>query len=226
MCLTAAVLDHDGLIIDYYGDGLAAMWNAPADQPEHPELACRAALAMIEALPAVGEKWAKVLPDELRIGVGVHTGVAQVGNAGSSRRAKYGPRGANVNLASRIEGATKAVGVAAGGVASDCHAVVESISDRLGFVGLSWRGSSGRWICLAFGRRRAMERSPAEMANYQRALELFELGELEAARRISWERLRGHPGRFRLLSWPRKSNRRWVCSSGAGAAIRPGRRAT
>ena len=52
--LTAAVMDHDGVDHDYYGDGLAAMWNAPADQPEHPELACRAALAMIEALPAVG----------------------------------------------------------------------------------------------------------------------------------------------------------------------------
>ena len=35
-CLTAAVIDHDGLIIDYYGDGLAAMWNAPADQSDHP----------------------------------------------------------------------------------------------------------------------------------------------------------------------------------------------
>ena len=51
-CLTAAVIDHDGLIIDYYGDGLAAMWNAPADQSDHPELACRAALRMLQALPA------------------------------------------------------------------------------------------------------------------------------------------------------------------------------
>src|SRR6185503_12161511 len=52
-CLTAAVIDHDGLIIDYYGDGLAAMWNAPADQSEHPELACRAALRMLQTLPAI-----------------------------------------------------------------------------------------------------------------------------------------------------------------------------
>ena len=92
--LTAAVMDLDGVVIDYYGDGLAAMWNAPVDQPEHPEWACRAALRMIDSLPAVQTKWAHLLVDELRLGIGVHTGLAQVGNAGSSRRTKYGPRGA------------------------------------------------------------------------------------------------------------------------------------
>ncbi len=110
-CLTAAVLDHDGLVIDYYGDGLAAMWNAPADQAEHAELACRAGLRMLEAVPDVVADWAGVLGRELQIGVGVNTGVVHVGNAGSSRRMKYGPRGANVNLASRVESATKAIGL-------------------------------------------------------------------------------------------------------------------
>ena len=56
-------------------------------------------------------EWADVLADDLRLGIGVHTGVAQVGNAGSSRRWKYGPRGANVHLASRVEAATKEVGM-------------------------------------------------------------------------------------------------------------------
>ena len=60
-CLTAAVMDHDGLVIDYYGDGLAAMWNAPADQADHAELACRAALRMLESLPDVAADWADVL---------------------------------------------------------------------------------------------------------------------------------------------------------------------
>ena len=41
-CLTDAVQDHSGYIVDYYGDGLVAMWNAPAIQDEHPDLACRA----------------------------------------------------------------------------------------------------------------------------------------------------------------------------------------
>ena len=52
-CLTEAVVDHDGFVVDYYGDGLMAMWNAPADQPDHAELACRAALRMLATLPDV-----------------------------------------------------------------------------------------------------------------------------------------------------------------------------
>ncbi|MFO0790356.1 MAG: adenylate/guanylate cyclase domain-containing protein [Pirellulales bacterium] len=110
-CLTAAVMDHDGLVIDYYGDGLAAMWNAPADQAEHAELACRAGLRMLEAVPEVVADWANVLDRGLQLGVGVHTGPVHVGNAGSTRRMKYGPRGANVNLASRVESATKSIGL-------------------------------------------------------------------------------------------------------------------
>lgn len=106
-CLTAAVIDHDGLIIDYYGDGLAAMWNAPADQSEHPELACRAALRMLQTLPEISRDWADMIHRKLQLGIGIHTGVAHVGNTGTRRRVKYGPRGTNVHLTSRIEAATK-----------------------------------------------------------------------------------------------------------------------
>jgi class 3 adenylate cyclase len=107
--LTAAVMDHDGLVIDYYGDGLAAMWNAPAEQSDHPELACRAALRMLDSLPEVAADWTSVLPTaaQLRLGIGIHTGSVQVGNAGSRRHKKYGPRGTNVHLAARVEAATK-----------------------------------------------------------------------------------------------------------------------
>jgi adenylate cyclase len=109
--LTAAVMDHDGLVLDYYGDGLAAMWNAPADQTDHAELACRAGLRMLEAMPELSREWSALIDGSLQLGVGIHTGAARVGNAGSRHRAKYGPRGANVNLTSRIEAATKEVGV-------------------------------------------------------------------------------------------------------------------
>jgi len=110
-CLTAAVIEHDGLIIDYYGDGLAAMWNAPADQSDHAELACRAALRMLQSLPEISADWAHVIETELQLGIGVHTGMAHVGNTGSRHRTKYGPRGTNVNLTSRIEAATKQLGI-------------------------------------------------------------------------------------------------------------------
>lgn len=109
--LTEQVLKHGGIIIDYYGDGLAAMWNAPLDQAEHAKLACRAALAMQQELPALSAQWQDRLGKPLQIGVGVNTGPARVGNAGSRMRLKYGPRGHTVNVASRIEGSTKYLGI-------------------------------------------------------------------------------------------------------------------
>jgi len=110
-CLTAAVVEQGGLVIDYYGDGLAVMWNAPADQPDHPELACRAAMQMIERLPHVAAPWNGMISSDIRLGVGINTGIVQVGNAGSSSRAKYGPRGPNVHLTSRVESITKEIGI-------------------------------------------------------------------------------------------------------------------
>ncbi|QDU28552.1 Adenylate cyclase 1 [Anatilimnocola aggregata] len=109
--LTEQVLKHGGIIIDYYGDGLAAMWNAPLDQADHARFACRAALAMQAELPALSALWQDRLGKPLQIGVGLNTGPARVGNAGSRMRLKYGPRGHTVNVSSRIEGATKHLGV-------------------------------------------------------------------------------------------------------------------
>jgi len=109
--LTNCIIERAGVIIDYYGDGLAAMWNAPIDQPDHPAMACQAARDIVAALPALNDNWSEELGMRLQVGIGINSGPAQVGNAGSWRRRKYGPRGHTVNLASRVEGATKKFGV-------------------------------------------------------------------------------------------------------------------
>lgn len=111
--LTARIVEHAGVVVDYIGDGLLAMWNAPAEQPDHATLACRAALAMLDEVPALNESWQSILGKPLGLGLGINTGIARVGNIGSRRRFKYGPLGHTVNLASRIEGLTKHLGVAA-----------------------------------------------------------------------------------------------------------------
>jgi adenylate cyclase len=111
--LTARIADHGGVIVDYIGDGLLAMWNAPAIQMDHAALACRAALAMIDELPALNRDWQTILGAPFGLGIGINTGVARVGNIGSRRRFKYGPLGHAVNLASRLEGLTKQLGVTA-----------------------------------------------------------------------------------------------------------------
>ena len=105
------VTEHHGVIIDYFGDGLAAFWNAPIDQPDHPLLACHTAHAILDSLDELNEVWALPLRENLQVGIGIHTGMAQVGNSGSRYRLKYGPQGATVNIAARLEKMTKSVGV-------------------------------------------------------------------------------------------------------------------
>jgi adenylate cyclase len=105
--LTECVMDRDGVVVDYVGDEVMAMWGAPEDQPDHAARACRAALAMFESLPSLNERWQAIVKEPLNFGIGINTGNAQVGNVGSRIKAKYGALGNTVNLASRVQGATK-----------------------------------------------------------------------------------------------------------------------
>jgi adenylate cyclase len=131
-CLSNAVAAHDGYIVDYFGDGLMAMWNAPLDQPHHADHACRAAIEMVSSLPEVNDDWFTLTQSELRLGIGLHTGSVQAGNAGSSRKVKYGPRGPCVNLASRVEAATKELRVPILATRSTVERLnSESIADRV-----------------------------------------------------------------------------------------------
>ncbi|MBI2570431.1 MAG: adenylate/guanylate cyclase domain-containing protein [Candidatus Schekmanbacteria bacterium] len=102
---------YDGVVVDYAGDGILAMWNAPAEQPNHAQRACQAAIAIQQALPDLSRRWCRTLPSPLRLGLGLSTGTALVGNTGSDVKIKYGPMGPVVNTASRVEEATKYVGV-------------------------------------------------------------------------------------------------------------------
>ena len=109
--LSACVLANDGVLVDYIGDEILAMWGAPRSQPDQAVRGVRAGLAMVhEALPRLNERWAKTLGSQMQLGVGLNTGLAQVGNMGSRYKFKYGPLGDAVNLASRVQGVTKYLG--------------------------------------------------------------------------------------------------------------------
>jgi adenylate cyclase len=105
--LSDCVLEHEGVLVDYIGDELMAMWGAPVSQPDHAKQACEAALSMLGSLPDLNKRWEPILGEPLKIGIGVNTGMARVGNTGSAQKFKYGPLGHTVNLASRVQGATK-----------------------------------------------------------------------------------------------------------------------
>src|SRR5262249_18269633 len=53
--LSECVLAHNGVLVDYIGDELMAMWGAPEEQPDHARLACRAGLAMLDQLPQLND---------------------------------------------------------------------------------------------------------------------------------------------------------------------------
>lgn len=106
------VSGHQGTLDKYIGDAIMAFWGAPRPQPDHALRACKAALAMLEELDRLRAGWrAQGLPD-IDIGVGLNTGPMSVGFVGSQDRFyNYTILGDAVNLASRLEGATRLYGV-------------------------------------------------------------------------------------------------------------------
>ncbi len=105
--LSECVRARQGVLVDYIGDELIAMWGAPEQQPDHARLACSAALDMLKRLPELNKRWQGQLQEPIALGIGINTGMARVGNMGSPHKFKYGPLGNTVNLASRVQGATK-----------------------------------------------------------------------------------------------------------------------
>jgi adenylate cyclase len=105
--LSDCVLRQRGVLVDYIGDELMAMWGAPEKQEDHAARACRAAIDMLEHLPEMNARWEEKIGEPLRLGIGINSGTASVGNIGSHRKFKYGAQGYTVNMASRVQGATK-----------------------------------------------------------------------------------------------------------------------
>lgn len=102
------IVANGGTIDKFIGDAVMAFWGAPASQPDHAALCCRAALACQSAIEASG------LADDqghpLQIRIGINSGSMLVGNIGSELRLNYTVIGDAVNVASRLESANKIFG--------------------------------------------------------------------------------------------------------------------
>lgn len=108
------ILEEGGSVDKFIGDAIMAVFGSPVAHPDHARRAVRAAVA----LAAVGRDFGALVTQRFPsrdlpafgIGIGLHTGVAVVGNIGSPRRLEFTSIGDTVNTASRLEGLTKNLG--------------------------------------------------------------------------------------------------------------------
>jgi adenylate cyclase len=101
------VLKHDGTLDKYVGDAIMAVYNSPMNQEDHALRAVSTAWHMSKRLDELQQDWVKKGIPVINIGIGMNTGEVVAGNMGSPQRMEYTVIGDNVNLASRMESATK-----------------------------------------------------------------------------------------------------------------------
>ncbi|MEI9926187.1 MAG: adenylate/guanylate cyclase domain-containing protein [Bradyrhizobium sp.] len=114
--LTNVILARKGYIDKYMGDAIMAFWNAPLGDSNHQLNACDAAIDMLEKIDELNEQREREAQEgghafvPINVGVGLNTGICTVGNMGSDIKFNYSVLGDSVNLASRLEGQSKAYG--------------------------------------------------------------------------------------------------------------------
>jgi adenylate cyclase len=105
--MVAAVEAQGGVIRQFTGDGVMALFGAPVQHDDDPQRAVLAALDMVARLPALNAQLDRERLPTLRIGIGIHSGEVVAGRMGPDQRSEYSVVGDAPNLASRIEGLTK-----------------------------------------------------------------------------------------------------------------------
>ncbi len=107
--VVAAVEAEGGVVKQFTGDGVMALFGAPQAYANHPERAVRAALGIVNRLAGLNTVLDQQDIPPLAIGVGIHAGEVVAGLIGPDKRVEYGVVGEPVNLASRVEALTKEV---------------------------------------------------------------------------------------------------------------------
>ncbi len=129
--MTGIIWLHEGVIDEFIGDAILAIFGAPIRKGDHCERAVACALSMQLAMGRVNQRLERLGIPPLAMGIGINTGQVVVGNIGSTKRAKFGVVGSPVNVASRIQAVT------AGGQVL----IAETTASRIGPI-LSCRGKT------------------------------------------------------------------------------------
>jgi len=137
--MVQVVFAHGGTLDKYLGDGLMVYFGAPVAQPDQAGRAVRCALGMQQALATLNRQGGALASPPLRMGIGVHTGLAVVGDIGAESRREFTVIGDAVNVAARLEQLTKQfklpVLVSASTVAAAAGAMPFRLVDRVNLRG-------------------------------------------------------------------------------------------
>jgi len=102
-----AIISQGGTIDKFIGDAIMAVFGAPITYEDDSRRTLRAAELLMQKLDIFNKNRPGKDSDNVRIGIGIHTGEVIAGNIGSNQRMEYTVLGDTVNLASRIESLTK-----------------------------------------------------------------------------------------------------------------------
>jgi adenylate cyclase len=102
-----AILENNGRVQDFVGDGVLGVFGAPGPDPDHAWHAVLSALALVRAVRHLRTRWDG---EAFGLGVAVHTGQAFAGAVGSSRQSKYAVVGDPVNTVARLEDLNRVLG--------------------------------------------------------------------------------------------------------------------
>ncbi len=177
------IIAEGGRVDKFLGDTLMAEFGAPLPSPNHAELAVRAALKMQRRLLDLQKQWERVGVPPLHCQIGIHTGLAVIGNLGSREVCDYTVLGEAVNLAARLRAANQNYGTTL--------LISEATSARL-----SPNEFRTRWLDTLELKNQAMKiyevhgdlatyRSPIDAAyyqNYERAFSAYVARDFERAR--------------------------------------------
>ena len=171
--ITRVIQQHRGTIDKYMGDAVMAFWGAPLDDPEHARHAVTAALEIQRDMEDLRRRCTERGWPELRVGVGLNTGVMNVGDMGSEFRMAYTVMGDVVNVGSRLEGLTKLYGVGVAVSDSTAEDAPEFLYRELDRVRVKGRDTP-LTIFEPFPPAKDLDSEVvAEIETYHRALELY-----------------------------------------------------
>ncbi len=182
----------EGTVVKFIGDAIFAIWNAPEPQPRHCELACRAALLLRDRLKAA-EFTVRRGDAVTRTRIGLHTGVANVGNFGSSTRVDYTAIGEDINLAARMEGLNKYLGTDLLITGSTFRQIHDKFSTR--FCGLFQLKGFGKAVEVyeLLGDIAEDEKTKPWRDVYAQALEAYSKRQFDLAKELLKKTIEMHP---------------------------------